>query len=88
MKHKRNILVGLIARSDGRWSRRGPWDLGRWSSTINVIAVLWIAGFAIVSCLPPNFFVAELFAILLAALGVYWFASVRSTFGGPPGGAA
>src|SRR6185369_16214585 len=31
-----------------------PWNLGRWSSMVNVIAIAWIAVITIVFMLPPN----------------------------------
>jgi amino acid transporter len=78
------ILVGLAARRAGRWRERGPWDLGRWSDATNVVALVWIAALSVISCLPPNGFVAWMFAVALGGLAVYWLALVRRHFRGPP----
>jgi hypothetical protein len=40
----------------GIWkpSANGPWNLGRWSIPVNVIALLWIAFITVLFVLPPN----------------------------------
>src|SRR5262249_2945421 len=48
------IGPGLWARSSGRWTERGPWDLGRWSSWVNAVALAWVAVITVLFVLPPN----------------------------------
>src|SRR5262249_29881031 len=48
------IGLGLWARSIGRWSRRGPWDLGRGSPWVNATALVWVAVITVLFVLPPN----------------------------------
>jgi amino acid transporter len=78
------IAAGLWARRTGRWRERGPWDLGRASHPINLIALAWIAALSAISSLPPNGFVAWLLAAALLGLGLYWWLAVRHRFRGPP----
>lgn len=77
------IAVGLVARARGRWTRRGPWDLGRASPLVNGIALVWIAGVSVLFVLPPNVPVGIAFAVLLSLLGIYWVGWMRSRFSGP-----
>jgi amino acid transporter len=78
------IAAGLWARRTGRWRERGPWDLGRSSDVVNLLALAWIAALSVISSLPPNGFVAWLFAAALVGLGLYWGLIVRHRFRGPP----
>ncbi|MCC7541783.1 MAG: amino acid permease [Deltaproteobacteria bacterium] len=78
------IAVGLMARRRGRWKRRGPWDLGRFSTLVNVIAIAWILVIAVLFVLPPNERAGYTFAACIAILAVYWYAWMRVRFRGPP----
>ncbi len=62
----------------------GAWTLGRWSRTVNRIALLWIAVCMVLFVLPPNQKAGYTFAACLAALGLYWFLWMRRRFKGPP----
>jgi amino acid transporter len=46
------LVTGLVARLRGRWEP-GPWHLGRFSTPVAVLAVLW-AGFAFVNIVWPR----------------------------------
>ena len=74
------IFLGWRARRDGLWQRRGPWDLGRFSSFINICAILWIACILVLFVLPPNELAGYTFAGCLAWLAIYWFAFRRHNF--------
>jgi amino acid transporter len=76
------IVLALAARRRGAVAR-GPWNLGRWSSVINVVAVVWIAIITVLFVLPPNQRAGYTFAGLLAALGVYYTAWAHHSFHGP-----
>jgi len=78
------ILVGLRARRSGRWTRFGPWHLGRWSTPVNVAALLWICTLTVLFVLPPNQVAGYTFAGALALVGAYWFLWKRARFRGPP----
>jgi amino acid transporter len=78
------IWVGLRARRTGRWTRMGPWHLGRWSTAVNVAALLWIVALTILFVLPPNQVAGYTFAGALALICAWWFLWMRSRFKGPP----
>ncbi|MGQ0505640.1 MAG: amino acid permease [Myxococcaceae bacterium] len=78
------IALGLRARVNGHWHQRGPWDLGRWSSVINVIALLWITVVMVLFVLPPNALAGYTFAAFLVTLALYWLLYMRQRFKGPP----
>lgn len=49
------IPVYLGWRGKRRWlAKRGPWHLGAWSNTINVLAILWTAFICVIMMMPPN----------------------------------
>jgi amino acid transporter len=77
------VLVGLLARRNGTWSRRGPWDLGRFSLPVNLVALGWCGVVMVLFVLPPNELAGYTFAGALALLTVYWLAFQRHTFVGP-----
>ncbi len=77
------IWVGLRARRSGTWSHRGPWDLGRWSTPINVVALGWCAVLMVLFVLPPNQLAGYTFAGSIALLAIYWVARQRHSFVGP-----
>ncbi|WP_257460950.1 amino acid permease [Archangium lipolyticum] len=77
------VLVGLLARRNGTWSHQGPWDLGRFSTLVNVVALGWCAVVMVLFVLPPNELAGYTFAGALALLTVYWVAFQRHTFVGP-----
>src|SRR6267143_428024 len=78
------IWVGLRARRSGRWTHPGPWHLGRWSTPVNVAALLWIAALTVLFVLTPNQVAGYTFAGVLALLCAYWFLWMRRRFKGPP----
>jgi len=78
------IFVGLRARRSGRWTRFGPWHLGRWSTPVNVAALVWIGTLTVLFVLPPNQVAGYTFGGALALLGAYWFFWMRARFKGPP----
>ena len=82
------IWVGLRARRSGRWSKFGPWDLGRWSAAANVAALLWICALTVLFVLPPNEIAGYTFAGALVLIAAYWFLWMRRRFRGPPVGTA
>jgi amino acid transporter len=79
------IAAGLWARKSGRWQRRGPWDLGRHSAWLNVLALAWVAVAIVLFVIPPNQLAGYTFGGTLLLLGVYWFGYMRKRFKGPPG---
>ena len=79
------IWVGLRARRGGRWSSFGPWHLGRWSTAVNVAALVWVCVLTVLFVLPPNELAGYTFGGSLVVLVAYWFLWMRRRFKGPPG---
>jgi amino acid transporter len=77
------ITLGLVARHRGRWTRRGPWNLGRFGVAIGWVAVLWSAFVLVVCALPPNTLSGVLLAAVVVVLGLVYFGVVRGKFHGP-----
>ena len=78
------ILFHLIGPAS---KKAGPWNLGRWSRTTNVLAVTWIAVTLVLFVLPPNQLAGYTFAGLLVLLALYWRLHQRDRFKGPPSAA-
>jgi amino acid transporter len=62
---------------------RGPWNLGRYSRSVNVVALGWIAVITVLFVLPPNELAGVTFAGSLLSLFVYWRVYMRARFRGP-----
>jgi amino acid transporter len=76
------IALGVVARAQRRWTRRGPWSLGRAGLSVAAAAVAWTL-FVFVVCALANALAMRLFAGLLVALAALWFGDVRRRFRGP-----
>ncbi|MBS2032505.1 MAG: amino acid permease [Deltaproteobacteria bacterium] len=78
------IIAGLLARRSGTWTRRGPWDLGRFSAATNVLALAWTAFIMVLFVFPLDGVARVGFALFIAALLGAWFGVMRRSFIGPP----
>ncbi len=78
------IALGMVARRSGRWSRRGPWTLGRASTAINLVSLAWVAALMVLFVVPPNALAGYTFFGFLCLLAIYWYGYMRSRFQGPP----
>ena len=78
------IACGFLARRSLRWSRFGPWDLGRWSAAVNLLALAWIAAAMVLFLLPPNQLAGYMFFALAAGVALDWRFRMRARFQGPP----
>jgi amino acid transporter len=76
------IALGAVARTRGRWTRRGAWDFGRAGVPLAWVAVGWTACVGFI-CTLANGLAVEMFVALIAALGVLWLMRVRGRFEGP-----
>jgi amino acid transporter len=77
------IAARLWSRTTGRGGEIGPWHLGRFSTAIAIVALLWIAFITVVFVLPPNEGAGKAMAGLLAVLLAIWFGRARARFKGP-----
>lgn len=79
------VALRLVARAKGRWTpaHDGPWNLGRFSTAVNVLAVAWVAFITVLFVVPPNLITGYTFAGALVLLGGYWLFWERKRFVGP-----
>jgi amino acid transporter len=77
------VALGWRARRSGQWRRFGPWDLGRWSGPVNLVALAWVAVLLVLFVLPPYQLAGHTFAGLCALLAVWWWLDVRHRFRPP-----
>ena len=69
----------------------GPWQLGRWSRPIGIIACVWVAFIFVLFMLPTvspinrtNFnYTVVAVAVVLGFAGIWWLVSARNWFTGP-----
>lgn len=79
------LPTALGAISFGRrWTKLGPWHLGRWYRPLAVVATLGTCGLLAIGVQPPNEIAIRIIAGLLLLLAVRWFAWDRLRFVGPP----
>ncbi|SEJ20067.1 Amino acid permease [Paraburkholderia tropica] len=78
------IAAGLNA--EGRtWTRKGPFNLGKWSKPVALLAVLGGSVLVYVGCQPPNEKVLYVSLGLIGVMTLLWFGlGVRNRFAGPP----
>jgi amino acid transporter len=81
------VLLNLRNRLRGTGERMTPsvaaWSLGRWSSLINIVAVIWIVIITIVFMLPPNELVLWTMIAVAILLIAVWLLFARRNFRGP-----
>ena len=72
-------------RGAGEFTDRAsaPWNLGRFSPAINLIAILWIGFITILFSIPPNELAGLTMTASVIALTLYWRLAQRHRFRGP-----
>lgn len=60
-----------------------PWNLKRWGSFINIVAIVWVIIISILFVLPPNELVLWTMLAVAILLAMYWFGFERTRFKGP-----
>ena len=76
--------AGLLAEGKS-WNHKGPFNLGRFSKPIGILAVLGGSLLAYVGMLAPNEKVFYLTIAMLVVMAVFWYAFGESKrFKGPP----
>ncbi len=85
------VLPTFLRLRQGAEFQRGPWHLGRWSTLIGTVAVIWVCFITILFMLPQASPVtAETFnytpvavLVVLGFAGIWWLVSARNWFNGP-----
>lgn len=60
-----------------------PWNLGKWSPVINVVAILYTVFIVVIFSIPPNELVFWTMLLVAAGLGIYWQVRAKRHFAGP-----
>ncbi len=79
------IAIAVRAQRAGRFTagEKGPFQLGRWSQPVGIVACLWIAFIVVIFVLPPNTMTLEATLGLSGMLGLIYL-GVRNRFRGAP----
>jgi amino acid transporter len=85
------VIPTYLRLRQGASFRRGPWHLGRWSSTVGIIAITWVVIITVLFVLPTanpitlknfNYAIVALLVVIGYA-GIYWMVSAKNWFTGP-----
>lgn len=79
------IYLKLRAKAEGRFQDKhlGPWNLGKYSTFISIVALLWIIFICIVMVIPPNQMAGYAVAGMLILLVIMDLAYYKNHFPGP-----
>lgn len=77
------ILAFRAKRTDATSLPKGPWHLGRYSSAINLIAILWVAFISVILSLPDELRAGKAIASVTVLLVLWYAVSERRRFKGP-----
>jgi len=62
---------------------RGPWNLGRFGSAINIVAMVWVVFITVILAIPDEGRAGKTIAVLTIILGVWYVFAERHRFQGP-----
>lgn len=71
------VLLAALFGPGRAVSRRGPFNLGRWSKVIRVTSLVWTLWISILMVVPPNLTTGKIFLGFLALIAVYYLAVMR-----------
>jgi amino acid transporter len=77
------VFLAFRARLGKRASDRGPWHLGRYSSVLNIIAILWVAFITVILSIPENGRAGKTIAAVSVLLVLWYGLRERHRFAGP-----
>jgi amino acid permease (GABA permease) len=85
------VIPTLLRRLAGNTFTAGPWNLGRWSSLVGWIGIIWVGIITVLFVLPTaspitlhNFnYTPVAVGVVLLYAGGYWLISARKWFTGP-----
>ena len=77
------IATRLWARLNRKHEKIGPWNLGKFSTLVSILAVGWVSFITIVFMLPPNEQAGQVMGILFLILIFLWGFYVRHRYVGP-----
>jgi len=62
---------------------RGPWNLGRWSAPVQLVAMCWTGFICVILVMPPNEVAGQSLAVVCAALACFYMLWARQRYQGP-----
>ena len=71
------IILAIRARATGRWTERGPWNLGKFWLPVAIVAIAWNLYISIAVVLPPNVITLEIFGGIMVVLAIYYVTIMR-----------
>ena len=77
------VLAGFFAWGR-RWTRMGPWHLGKWYRPLAMISALGCVFLILIGMQPPNQQAAWIVGVALVLMLAFWFAVEQKRFRGPP----
>jgi amino acid transporter len=90
------LFLKLLAQFKGAWTEDddGPWNLGKWSPLVNVLAVIWIGFVSVLFVIAPSdvqltenytlhYATGKTFLTVLLILSIWFLLRVRKEFSGP-----
>ena len=77
------VVLGWRSRGTAREAPRGPWHLGRFGSSINLVAIVWVGFITVILSVPDHMRAGKTIAIVTAMLGAWYVAGERRRFTGP-----
>ena len=77
------VFLALRARLANGAGERGPWHLGRFSSIVNGIAILWVAFISVILSLPDHGRAGKTIGAVTVLLVLWYVVRERHRFAGP-----
>jgi len=76
------IALGMVARARKRWTRMGPFSMGRAGPAVALASLVWTAVVFLV-CFLANAMAMGFFSAVVLFLAALWVLSVKARFKGP-----
>lgn len=77
------VYLAWRARGTAAAPAHGPWHLGRYGGTINLVAIVWVVFITIILSVPDNMRAGKTMAGLTALLAAWYVLRERHRFRGP-----
>jgi amino acid transporter len=77
------VYLAWRARGTATETPRGPWHLGRYGWTINLVAILWVLFITVILSIPDNMRAGKAIAGLTLLLSAWYVIHERTRFPGP-----
>ena len=77
------VWLAWRARGSAAEIARGPWHLGRYSATINMLAMLWVLFITVILAIPDDMRAGKTIVALTIALTAWYVLAEKRRFQGP-----